>query len=341
MNVVENQLQARGEQAPDDGDARAMWAALDSYVEQLRAGDASRYTLRNYGNEIAEAIEFFVEIGVDGFEDVDRQAIRRYMAHLHASGYERSSVARRVSELRAFGRFLLRGGLVVRDPFAHTSIPRTSHRLPGVLTAEEAGVLMDAPDPTGTLGVRDRAMLEMLYGAGLRVSELVGLNVGDYDATARTVHVVGKGNRERVALLGRVAGRRLGRYLSWARPELAARRVGTSVTGCAQVSERGAAQVTGAAAASGKALFLNYRGGRLSERSVQRMLSKYARELGLTVTPHTLRHSFATHLLDGGADLRVIQELLGHATLNTTQVYTHVSQERLRQVYVAAHPRGR
>jgi site-specific recombinase XerD len=219
-----------------------------------------------------------------------------------------------VSELRAFGAFLERGG--VASPLTHIRSPRVPERLPSVLSREEASALMDAPPVEGVTGVRDRAALEILYGAGLRVSELVGVDVADLDLGGRTLRVLGKGDKERMALLGTPAVEATTRYLSDIRPTLA--KPGQS------------------------ALFLNQRGSRLSARHVQTITQRYAAAVGIRnrITPHTLRHSFATHMLDGGADLRVVQELLGHSLVATTQIYTHVSRARLRDVYLAAHPRA-
>jgi integrase/recombinase XerC len=294
--------------------------SLARYVKYLEAvQNASPYTVRNYGSEVAHALEFFQERGITRWSDVDRTALRSYLAMLSAEGYARSSIARRVSELRSFGTFLAREGLVDRSPFAALSAPRQESRLPSVLSPSQVEDLINAPPAKGAAGLRDRAILETLYGAGLRVSELVGLNVADVDAAGHTLRVTGKGDRERTALIGRYGIQALEAYLERGRPELAA-----------------------AAKRPEPAVFLNRFGRRLTTRSIQRLLRRYARSLRLSdeITPHTLRHTFATHLLNGGADLRVVQELLGHEALATTQVYTHVSQRRLRQAYLAAHPRS-
>lgn len=298
-----------------------MLAAVDSFVEELRCRGASEYTVRNYAREVREAVEILASGGCDSFEAVDRAALRRYMEVLQESRYARSSVARRVSELRSFGRYLQQSGITRDNVVGSMRLPRQEHRLPRVLTEEEAAGLVEAPDAGTALGLRDRAILETLYGGGVRVSELVGLDTSDYDPGRMVLRVCGKGNKERLALIGRSARLSIDRYLTEARPTLAARR-----------------RRPGGAARD--AMFLNWRGGRLSERSVQRTISELAASLGLLVTPHTMRHSFATHLLDNDADLRSIQELLGHASLATTQVYTHVSQRRLRDVYLGAHPRA-
>jgi site-specific recombinase XerD len=292
-------------------------ARYERYLVAVK--NASPYTVRNYLSEVAEALTFFGELGIQAWDDLDRSALRTYLAWLTAEGYARTSIARRVSELRAFGRFLVNEGEAEFNPFAGLRAPRTSDRLPRVLSGQQVAALLDAPPVDGAEGLRDRAILETLYGGGLRVSELVGLDCCDFDRLGSTLRVSGKGDRERTALIGQFAVAALDRYLQEGRPEHA----GASNGGTA-------------------ALFLNTRGGRLSARSVQRLLRRYARSIRLPdgVTPHTLRHTFATHLLDGGADLRVVQELLGHAALATTQVYTHVSEARLREAYLGAHPRA-
>jgi integrase/recombinase XerC len=227
-----------------------------------------------------------------------------------------------VAELRSFGDFLVHEDVLERNPFRAVSAPRIPKRLPQYLTAAEIEGLLAVIDVSSPLGLRDRAIIEVLYGAGLRVSELVGLGVGDVDLRQSQLRVTGKGGKERIGLLGRPAVRAVRAYLEAGRPVLLA---------------KGKAEAVPVAA-----LWLNHRGGSLSVRGVALMLSKAGKEAGIStrVSPHVLRHSFATHLLDGGADLRVVQELLGHANLVTTQIYTHVSQSRAREVYVRAHPRA-
>lgn len=295
-----------------------VYESLDRYLDYL-AGvrHASPYTLRNYGTEIASALDFLRARGVREWADVDRATLRAYVAHLSTHPYARRSIARRLSELRAFGKFLVREQIVAASPFAALETPKLPSRLPRALTEEEVAQLLDAPSPDGPTGLRDRAILEVLYGAGVRVSELVGLDVAHYDAAARTLRVTGKGDRERLALVGGPAVEALGRHLA-------------------------AGRAAGAAPAGARPLFANSEGGRLTVRSVQRLVSWCGRAIGMAhpVTPHTLRHSFATHLMNGGADLRVVQELLGHQSINTTQVYTHVSAEQLRRA-VDALPRAR
>ena len=284
----------------------------------LRAGrNASPYTVKNYCNDIAQFLDYCRAKGVGSIEQVDRSLLRAYLAELDAAGYVKASIARRMAELRSFGDFLVREDVLERNPFRTVGAPRIPKRLPQYLTIAELEMLLSVPDTSTPLGLRDRAIIEVLYAAGLRVSELVGLNVTDADLAQAQVRVVGKGGKERIGLLGRPAVRAVSAYLNGGRPEL----LGQRPTG---------------------ALWLNHRGGRLTVRGVALVLNKVGRQAGIRtpVTPHVLRHTFATHLLDGGADLRVVQELLGHANLVTTQIYTHVSQSRAREVYLGAHPRA-
>ncbi|GAG92459.1 unnamed protein product [marine sediment metagenome] len=230
-------------------------------------------------------------------------------------GFVKASIARKLSAIRSFYRYLLREGMVSTSPVATTSSPKLDRRLPSFLTIEEIERLLEAPDLSSPVGQRDRALLELLYASGLRVSELVSLNLGQVNLDTREIRVWGKGSKERMVLMGEPAVRALTIYLSQGRPELLGKK-------------------------GGSALFLNRYGGRIPERRVQRILEKYANIAGIgrRVHPHMLRHTFATHLLDGGADLRVVQELLGHASLSSTQIYTHVTQSQARKVYLSAHP---
>ena len=291
---------------------------LERFLTYLRAGrNASPYTVKNYCNDIAQFLDYCRAKGVGSIEQVDRSLLRAYLAELDAAGYVKASIARRMAELRSFGDFLVREDVLERNPFRTVGAPRIPKRLPQYLTIAELEMLLSVPDTSTPLGLRDRAIIEVLYAAGLRVSELVGLNVTDADLAQAQVRVVGKGGKERIGLLGRPAVRAVSAYLNGGRPEL----LGQRPTG---------------------ALWLNHRGGRLTVRGVALVLNKVGRQAGIRtpVTPHVLRHTFATHLLDGGADLRVVQELLGHANLVTTQIYTHVSQSRAREVYLGAHPRA-
>ena len=234
-----------------------------------------------------------------------------------------SSVARMLVSLRSFYRFLRREGHVDVDPTAKVGVPKRPRSLPKAIAIEDVERLIEAPAPDDLLGRRDRAMLETLYGAGLRISELVGLDVDDVDLEKGSILVrAGKGEKSRVVPLGRAGRKAIEAFLTLTRPVLVARSAGARSAG---------------------ALFLNSRGGRLSRQGCWKILRAHAVASGLEgkVSPHTLRHSFATHMLDGGADIRVVQELLGHASLATTQVYTLVSDTRLREVYLSAHPRAR
>jgi site-specific recombinase XerD len=317
--------QPRVEAEPGD----ALAPDLARYVDHLRAvRHASPYTVRNYANEIGEALAMLRAEGVRVWTDIDRPRLRGYLAALHEAGYAPASIRRRVSQLRAFGSWLEREARLKRrpdseggNPFAGLRSPRVPTRLPRVLAVEEVLALLEAPDASSPAGLRDRAILEVLYGGGLRVSELCGLALRDMSLSERQLRVTGKGDKERLALIGRATVTAIRRYLTAARPQLAE-------AGKGRPSE---------------ALFLNARGGRLSMRSVQRLVQHHGLAIGLfeAITPHVLRHSFATHLMDGGANLRAVQELLGHESLAATQIYTHVSQKRAREVVLAAHPRAR
>ena len=285
----------------------------------------SANTLGAYRRDLRRYLSFLSERGIGSADDVDEAAIRSFLASISASThgqeaapYAATTVARALSSVRSFHRFLLREGSVRRDPAAGVVRPRLPRGLPHPLTLDEVGRLLEAPDPATPIGLRDRAILELLYGAGLRVGELTGLDVDDVDLEGGFVRVLGKGGKERDVPVGRFARDAVGSYLSRTRPGFA--------------SERSRA-----------ALFLSSRGHRLTRQSVGRLLSGYARRAGVDrrVTPHDLRHSFATHLLDGGADVRVVQELLGHASVATTQIYTLVTKEHLREVYYTSHPRAR
>jgi integrase/recombinase XerC len=284
------------------------------YLEGERR--ASPHTLAAYSADLADYARFLHARG-EAWDAVTRSTLRVYLAGLLAGGLGRRSCARRLSALRTFYRIMLRDGHIARDPLAGVRAPKGEARLPTFLTPEQAEGLLDAQAGDDPQELRDRAMLEMLYASGLRVSELVALDLGQVDPELKEALVVGKGGKPRVVVVGEVALGALARYLERGRPALA--------TGAAQ-----------------RALFLNRSGGRLSDRSARAVVQRWRRRAGLpeTVSPHTLRHSFATHLLDGGADLRVVQDLLGHASLNTTQVYTHVSRSESRRAYDRAHPRG-
>ena len=255
-----------------------------------------------------------IEAGADELPQLDLLLLRRYLAQLH-SHCGRTSIARKLSSLRVFFRYLVREGQLQSSPLDGLATPRREQYLPKVLSAEQVGELVEQPLPgQRLLMMRDLAMFELIYSCGLRVSEVTGLDIGSLDLSAAAVRVLGKGGKERLLPIGKPACRAVQRYLEERQTDAVA-----------------------------EPLFINHRGGRLTARSVQRNLKKRLLQLGLPtdVTPHALRHSFATHLLDAGADLRVIQELLGHASLSTTQRYTKVSFSHLTEVYDRAHPRSK
>jgi len=277
----------------------------------------SPYTVRNYTTDIQGFLDFLSQNKVTSLDNVDRLVMRRYLGLLHGQKTSRISISRKLSALRSFYRFLKRENLVSSDPAASLSAPKLEQRLPTFLTQDEVLKLIQSPDTSAIVGIRDRAILELLYAAGLRLSEVTNLNVGDLDLNSRQIRAWGKGSKERMVLIGKPAAEALKRYLRQSRTRLLGKK-------------------------STQALFLNRFGERIAERRIQYIIKKYARQAGLDmrVYPHMLRHTFATHMLDGGADLRAVQELLGHARLATTQIYTHVSQNQIRRTYLAAHPRS-
>ncbi|HEY3064499.1 MAG TPA: tyrosine recombinase XerC [Methylomirabilota bacterium] len=274
--------------------------------------DASPHTLRSYRSDLTQFQAFAAARGAPSIADVDGALVRAYLAHLHGRRLEPASIARQLASLRSWCRFLVRRGLLARNVARGVRSPRLPRRLPSFLPIDETVALVSTSPAAERWRERDLAILELLYASGLRVSELVGLDVADVDRRERTVRVLGKGRKERIVPFGAKADAALARHL--------ARRGG----------ERGP-------------LFLNARGTRLGARGVYAVVRRAARAAGLTrrVSPHTLRHTFATHLLDAGADLRAIQEFLGHSRLSTTERYTHVGSDQLMRVYDAAHPRAR
>ena len=285
----------------------------------------SEHTLSAYRRDLRRYVAFLTRRDMLEPGEVEEATVRSFVASLSASThgpndapYRATSVARTLSAVRSFHRFLLREGVTDRDPAVGVPQPRLPRSLPRPLPVEDVRRLLEAPDEGSPAGLRDRAILELLYGSGLRISELTGLDVDDLDLEEGSVRVLGKGGKEREVPLGSFGRDAVGAYLTRGRPALAS------------VATRGA-------------VFLNARGGRLSRQSCARLLSRYVRLAGIErrVTLHTLRHSFATHLLEGGADVRVVQELLGHASVATTQIYTLVTARHLREVYEESHPRAR
>ena len=303
--------------------AHADGAILGAFEDHLRFGRAlSPNTVAAYRRDLRE-LAAFAERGGWQLVDLTYPTLRRWLAHLSTRGYARSSIARKAAAARTFYAWAERRGLVATDPAHRLKAPAPVNRLPTVLKASEASALVEAPgeDP---FGVRDRAMLELLYGSGLRVAELCALDVDDVDLTAQRVRVTGKGSKQRIVPMGDLATDAVGRYLDVARPAILAQdpHLGPS--------------------SRPQALFVNRRCDPVSTRGVRAVVERYRGALppGRSVSPHTLRHSYATHLLEGGADLRVVQELLGHASPSTTQRYTHVSKGRLFDAYRRSHPRA-
>lgn len=290
---------------------------LKEYEQHLLAiRQLANPTVRNYMNDLAAFMEFLAE--TDHIEKVlspDRRRLRSYLAWLANRKYAKASVSRKLTALRTFFGWMQETGRVESNETDMVSAPKQPRTLPYVVSESEIERLLDAPDTSTTLGLRDRALLEMIYASGVRVSEVNAMEIADVEPKSRECRVFGKGSKQRIVLLGSSAVHWLTNYIAHSRPKLATRR-------------------------SGDAMFLNNLGGRLSERGIQSVVKKHALAAGLDSVFHThnLRHSFATHLLNGGADLRVVQDLLGHESPSTTQVYTHVSAEQARKVYLNAHP---
>ena len=304
---------------------------LDKFIQYLEGErNLSPYTVRNYRTDLIPYFDFLEDRDIYDLADVDRNVLRQYVAWLTTErsirvtnnqvkhGHDMRSVSRKISVLRTFYRFLVREGLLETNPVARLRLPKLDKKFPKFLSPQEASSLVEAPPDSTPLALRDRALLELIYATGLRVSEVVSLDTDDVAYGNREIRVLGKGSKERDVVVGQQALRSIAHYLSHGRPRLSTN-------------------------ARTRALFLNSRGGRLSVRSIQTLVRKYSLERGLVepAHPHTLRHSFATHLLDGGADLRVVQELLGHESLGTTQIYTHMTTAETRKTYEKAHPRAR
>jgi len=307
----------------------------DAFIEFLRFNrNVSPHTQRAYAADVAQFIEHIAasdgcrpsEVGVDRFT---RDAVRSFLAVLHDRGHSRSSTSRRLAALRSFARYLVREEQLADDPTALVGSPRKTQTLPTHLGNEDIARLLAAPDPTTVGGRRDRAILELFYASGLRLSELVDLDLEDVNLSGRVLRVRGKGGKERVVPFNRPAAEAVRLMLA----DRAAR------SGAGRPADRQRARHE----RPRHPLFLNLRGGRLSTRSVDRLVRRHVRRAALSqgISPHALRHTFATHLLQAGADLRAIQELLGHARLSTTQRYTHLDLARLLEVYRQSHPRAK
>jgi len=307
---------------------------LKRFLQHLRHRNVSPHTLTAYHNDVATFLAFAARLRQTTLDavtpaDVDAFAIRAFLGELHKQRLSATSSARKLSAVRTFVKFLRREELVDGDPAALVSAPKRPQTIPAHLTMEEMGRLLEMPDPSTPIGRRDRAILELFYASGLRLSELVGLDLEDVNLSGRMVRALGKGRKERLVPFNTSTAAAI---RAWLQDRTAAAMTGRKGEGRGQRAEgRGRAP-----------LFLNYRGGRLSTRSVDRLVRRYAAACGTKfgISPHALRHSFATHLLANGADLRAIQELLGHARLSTTQRYTHVNAAQLLEVYRKSHPRA-
>jgi integrase/recombinase XerD len=304
----------RGSAAAERTAATALEDAVEAFLLELRVERGlSPLTIAAYRRDLAQ---FATHAAGPGWRD-DPRPLRTFLAALQAAGARDTTRARKSAAVRSFYGFAVREGLASRDIPALVDAPRPGAYLPDVLAAEDVARILDAPPADDPVGIRDRALLELLYACGLRVSEAVGLDMHRLDLAHLVVRVIGKGDKERRVPMGEEARERLHRYLE------GPRRTGTT---------RGPTD----------AVFVSQRGRRLGRESVWRLVRRWSEAVGVgeRVTPHTFRHSFATHLLEGGADLRVVQALLGHASISTTQLYTHLTGERLREVYARAHPRA-
>jgi integrase/recombinase XerC len=302
---------------------------IEQFLEHLRyERNVSAHTLRNYTSDLEQFLDFVAPVDhaskrrtTPPITQIDHLTIREWLAELHSAQKKKASIARKLATLRTFFQFLVREEVVELNPAKLVATPRQEKKLPAHLSIEEAVRFIESPDVETDLGKRDRAMLELMYATGVRVAELTTLDVGDVDLQSRLIRVIGKRRKERIVPFGDPAAEAIRSYLE----------VREKFLLNAPISKR-----------DEDALFLNYQGTRITTRSVGRMVEKYIRLCaGMhNISPHALRHSFATHLLDSGADLRDIQELLGHARLSTTQIYTHVSMEKLVEVYDKAHPKA-
>jgi integrase/recombinase XerC len=356
----------RGSGEPDtDGLAPVARHALEAFVAHLRdERGLSLHTVAAYRRDLTQFLQFAGRAGVTDPARVEPLLLRRFLALQRTRGLAAASIARKAAALRSAFRFLSRRGLVPDDPAAGLGVPRGPKRLPVVLKPRQVERLLAGPEPVDPVGLRDRAILELLYATGIRVGELCGLRLGDVDLAADTVLVLGKGSKQRVVPFGEPARAALLDYLVKGRaamvPGAGSQRPrrgagespstrGAAPDGPSRASSprsSGPASPTppGGRGGAGEvdAMFFNRRGKPMTQRDVRGMLERYRVATGAPAgtSPHTLRHSYATHLLEGGADLRAVQELLGHVALTTTQTYTHVSNERLRRVYEQAHPRA-
>ena len=294
---------------------------IDGYLAHLEHNkDFSLQTLRAYRNDLRQYLTFLANEGCGILGNANRLILRKFLAFLKQQDYSKSTIARKLVAIRSLYKYLCREGILECNPVESIRTPKQDRKLPRFMSINEAEALINVPVSNNLQSIRDKAIMETLYSAGMRVSELTGLDVPDVDFFNGVVKVKGKGKKERLLPIGNHALTAIQAYMD----------------------KRSSGLSRSLLTRNNQALFLNNRGGRLTERSVARMMEKYAKKAGIRgrISPHTFRHSFATHLLDHGADLRSVQELLGHANLSTTQIYTHVTTERLKEVYNKAHPRA-
>ena len=298
---------------------------INSYISFLKnEKNYSNNTIISYKNDLLQLLNYLKEYKIikrDSIKYIDRSIMRKYIVYLKKCNYSVRSICRKISTIRSFFKFLSREGMVDINPTINLITPKIVKKLPFFLYLEEINKLIETPSGHTILGIRDRAILELLYGTGMRVGELVNLSIRDIDLYEKTVRVFGKGSKERILPLGNPSIRAVQEYLT-------SRDIFRKNISLDKIDQN--------------ALFLNRFGGRLSARSIRRLLIKYMKmaDLNKKISPHVLRHSFATHLLGGGADLRSVQELLGHESLSTTQIYTHITKERLKAIYKKSYPRS-
>jgi len=294
--------------------------AIEDYIHFIQVErQLSDNTLASYRRDLENYVHFLQEVeGMSDFRHVERQTILRHLEQLRMQGKTSRTVARHISSIRSFHQFLLREKRTETDPTVHLEMPTIEQKLPNILSIEEIEDLLAAPNRSKPQGIRDVAMLELLYGSGMRISELIALDLADIHLTMGFVRVFGKGGKERIIPLGKSALAALQVYLDGARGTLQGKYPKTD------------------------AFFINQRGKRLTRQGCWKLMKEHALKAGIQheLTPHTLRHSFATHLVENGADLRAVQEMLGHADISTTQIYTHISKTRLSEVYKQYHPRA-
>lgn len=277
----------------------------------------SKYTIINYGKDLKLFTKFLTIEKIDNIKNIDYKVLRNYLSFLYDFDYEKKSIARNISTLRSFFKYMLKEGKIKENPMVLIENPKLDKKLPKVLNTVELEDILKIPDIETPLGQRDSCILEMIYSTGIRVGELVNVKLKDIDFSDRKIIITGKGNKERIVLYGSVLSEKLNKYLNDGRKELLKK--------------------------PNDYLFLNHNGNKITTRGIELIIDKILKkgQIDYKISPHTLRHTFATHMLNNGADLRTVQELLGHESLSTTQIYTHVSNERLRNVYLNTHPRGK